>query len=44
MPTRLIKGSLALLDRMLERVAFTWVYATRSIYLFFEHLHALKRR
>jgi hypothetical protein len=26
----------------LERVAFTWVHATRSTSLFFEHLHTFR--
>jgi hypothetical protein len=28
--------------RTLERVAFTWVHATRSTSLFFEHLHTFR--
>jgi hypothetical protein len=28
--------------RLLEHVAFTWVHATRSASLFFEHLHAFR--
>jgi hypothetical protein len=45
MPARLIKGSLALLDRVLKPFAVTWVHATRATYfLCFEHLHTFIRR
>ena len=39
---RILKPALAPRRAILERVAFTWVHATRSTSLFFEHLHTFR--
>ena len=38
----LVTGQGGQLATGLERVAFTWVHATRSTLLFFEHLHTFR--